>query len=204
MSPTDRRRLARLRATSPVPVPDPVWTVLATAYTEPHRAYHTLEHLDELRRAWSAVARGPGWTDPRSTWLALLFHDVVYAVGQPDNEARSAALLRTLLPDTAAAERLVLLTARHGAVTPDDADAAHFLDADMAILGASPVRFARYQTQVAREYAPVVGADAYRAGRGAFLAFILATPRIFVSPWFHGRLEARARRNLAAAVAAAS
>jgi predicted metal-dependent HD superfamily phosphohydrolase/AcrR family transcriptional regulator len=190
---------------SPVDLPASAWSVIAAGYTAPGRHYHTLEHLAEMARGWREVAAGPGWADPRASWLALLFHDVVYDVaGAPgDNEDRSAAMLEALVPDASAAARLVRLTATHGKAEGAalDADAAHFLDCDVAILGAPPARFARYEAQIAAEYAPLVPLAAYRAGRRAFLARMLTLPRIFRSDRFHQRLEARARANLADALA---
>jgi predicted metal-dependent HD superfamily phosphohydrolase len=193
-----------LLARAPVALPHDTLARVVSAYTEPHRAYHTLQHLEELAGHWRAVDDGPGWRDRRSSWLALLFHDAVYAVGTAHgaNEAASAALLDALVADTAEARRLILLTAAHGdALDGLDADAAHFLDADMAILGADPARFAEYEAQVRAEYTPLVGADAYTSGRRAFLEKVLATPRIFLSRFFFDRFEAQARANLAAAVA---
>ncbi len=205
LRPQDRRWFDALVAASPLALPDAVWSAVAAAYTAPDRHYHSLEHLAELARWWREVAVGLGWTDPRSAWLALLFHDAVQArTGPPgEDESRSAALLAALLPDTEAAEQLIRLTASHGA-RPDTlgGDAALFLDCDVAILGAAPARFARYERQIAAEYAPLVPAELYRAGRRAFLERLARQPRIFASDWFHQRLDARARANLATALGA--
>lgn len=198
------RWLDTLRAASPVALPDPLWRDLAQAYTAPGRHYHTLEHLVELAGWYRAVGEGPGWRAPRAVWLALLFHDVVYGAAAPRgrNEAESAAALLAALPGEDAAARLIGLTATHGAGGDvEDPDAAHFLDADLAILGAEPDRFARYEAQVEAEYAPAVGVEAYRAGRRAFLAAMAATPRLYRTPFFRERLEGRARENLARALA---
>ncbi len=195
----ERRWWEALVATSPVALPPSVWAAVAAAYTARGRHYHTLEHLAELAGLWREIAAGPGWQDPRSTWLALLFHDAVQErTGPPgEDEDRSAALLAALVPDTAAAERLIRLTASHGADrTGLDADAAHFLDADLAILGAAPTRFDRYTSQIAAEYASIVPMELFRAGRAAFLARMLTQPRIFASDWFHAHRERRARANL--------
>jgi len=195
-------------AASPVELPDSTWSAIAAAYTLSNRHYHSLEHLAEMARAWREVAEGPGWQDPVAAWIALLFHDAVQdRVGPPgSDEQRSAALLCALvpasvLPDPGPAAALVRLTATHGH-PPEGlaADAAHFLDCDMAILGASPARFARYERQIAAEYAPVVPLELFRVGRRAFLEALARSPRIFHSDHFHARLEARARANLAAAL----
>ena len=190
---------------------------LAAAYAEPHRAYHTAAHIAEVLRWYDWVADEAGWHEPAAVYLAAVFHDAVYDPLAKDNEARSAALARRLLgaapalPDTAALAdaiaidrcvELILLTARHGALEPAavGADTAHFLDCDTAILAAPPAEFDAYDAGVAAEYRRVP-ADAFRAGRRAFLTGLLARPRIFLSNRFHTRLDAAARANLARAAA---
>src|SRR5262245_5292010 len=61
---------------------------IVAAYREPHRHYHTLQHLDECfakLQTLRAAARHPEEID-----LALWFHDAIYDVARTDNEARSA------------------------------------------------------------------------------------------------------------------
>lgn len=166
------------------------WAQLEHAYATPPRAYHTLEHVLEVARHWATQT----WQQPRETFLAVLFHDAVYVVGRGDNEQRSAELSG----DNPRVRELILLTAKHGRLKPEDVDpeAAKFLDCDLAILGAAPEQFDRYQQQIAREYEPVIGHEAYAKGRAQFLTALLARPRIFLSDGFHARLDAAARANL--------
>lgn len=173
---------------------------LATAYAEPQRAYHTAAHIAEVLGWFDVVADEVGWTDPSAVYAAIVFHDAVYVPGAKDNEARSAAwcLAEGFSKRSA---RLIELTARHGGLAPGevDAEAALFLDCDMAILAADPAAFAEYDRQIAFEYQHVPR-EAYRAGRRAFLAGVLAKPRIFLSDYFHAKLDARARANLATSI----
>ena len=171
-------------------------TRLATTYAEPQRAYHTAAHIAEVLGWFDVVADEVGWTDPSAVYAAIVFHDAVYVPGAKDNEARSAAwCLAEGFSERSA--QLIELTARHGGLAPGevDADAALFLDCDMAILAAAPAAFAAYDRQIAFEYQHVPP-EAYRAGRRAFLAGVLAKPRIFLSDYFHAKLDARARANL--------
>lgn len=179
---------------------------LRTAHATPPRAYHTWKHVARLLEHVGEVAEEVGWDHPREVWLAALYHDAVYEPGAPDNEARSAAMARDGIArwfpgadiDVARVERMIELTARHGAVDAEevDRDTALFLDCDMAVLGASSEEFDRYDARVAEEWVRVVDAAQYRAARRAFLEALLARPRIFLSDWFHDRLEARARANV--------
>jgi predicted metal-dependent HD superfamily phosphohydrolase len=202
---------------APLAVPAAIEAALAAAYGEPHRAYHDARHIGEVL-AWFDVvadAPGPGWAAPAEVFLAILFHDAVYDPLRKDSEARSAAWARDAIARTPAwaavdADRvaaLIELTARHGGLRPDDVagdrDAAHFLDSDLAIVAAAPERYDAYERAIAIEYA-AVPAPAFRDGRRAFLARLAGPPRLFLSDFFHERLDAAARANLTRALATAN
>jgi predicted metal-dependent HD superfamily phosphohydrolase len=190
-------------------IPAGIVDELHQRYAEPHRRYHGVAHIEALARLFVEVAGGPGWSRPAEVALAVLFHDAVYTPGRSDNEARSAALARERLAgrEDLDLERIVAwieATAAHADVTIDDSDLAHFLDADVAILGAPDPVYDRYALGVREEFAPVVGDPAYRAGRRAFVQAQLARPALFHSPWFVARFEAQARSNLARELAAST
>ena len=192
----------------PFHCPRPLEAVLRGAYADPPRAYHTFEHVEEVLGHMASVSH---WQDPVAVALAILFHDAIYVAGCSDNEPRSAQLaaaliaahLPTLGADVPRVEQLILLTARHGRLSRGDVDAeaACFLDCDMAVLGAEPERFVAYERAIAEEYS-AVPADLYRAGRAQFLRSVLAKPHIYLSEAFAERYEARARENLTRALAA--
>ncbi|TNU73606.1 DUF4031 domain-containing protein [Miniimonas arenae] len=125
--------------------------------------------------------------------------------GAPDSdEAASAALARRTLtalgdPDADEVARLVLLTATHQ-VEASDAVGAVLCDADLAVLGAAPARYADYAAAIRGEYADVPDRE-FRAGRSAILTALLSGPLYATgagSRWW----EHRARANVAAEVAA--
>jgi len=189
---------------APLTLPLPALAELTQRYAEPHRAYHTGDHIAAVLRWFDVVAEGPGWDAPEDVYVAIVFHDAIYDATRHDNEARSAELAATLAGAGARAQELIRLTARHGSLVPADVahdrDAGHFLDSDMAILGAPTDEFDRYDAAVRVEYAHVPDA-AYRAGRGAFLHKVSALPRIFFTEFFHAVLDTQARANLARAIA---
>ncbi len=197
------------------PIPDAQWTRLREAYARPSRAYHNFGHVEEVLRHVDAVAAGPGWRQPDEVRLAALYHDAIYDPARRDNEARSAQFAREEigqwmpggLVDVERVEGLILLTARHGQFEPADFDAdahpddvRHFLDCDMAILGASPDAFDAYDRGIASEYRRHVPGWLFRINRRRFLKGLLARERIYLSDFFHERLDARARANLRRAV----
>lgn len=194
----------------PLALPDGQLAALEAAYAEPPRAYHHAGHVAEVMRHYREVAEGPGWTRPREVALAVLYHDAVYVPGRSDNEARSARFAEAEIGrwlggagiDPGRVSRLIELTARHGRLAASDFtggeadDTRHFLDCDMAILGAEPDAFDAYDAGIATEYRGVVPAWIYRRKRRQFLESLLQRERIFLSDFFHQRLEARARANL--------
>lgn len=191
---------------------DGFWQALYDAYQSPPRHYHSIDHVVEVARWYQVVARELGWTRPREVFLAVLFHDVVYHAGARDNEQRSAAVAadavrRWLDPgiDTGHIVQLIELTARHGGLDASsvDAEAALFLDCDMAVLGAPADVYARYEQGVAAEYLAVYPPALYAQGRQRFLQALLERERIYLSPFFHERLEEQARANLRSALARA-
>lgn len=196
-------------------LPEGQQAVLAAAYATPARAYHNIEHVGEVLRHYRDAADEAGWRQPREVWLAVLYHDAVYQAGRSDNEALSAAFahaqIAQWMPDAGVdADRvaeLILLTARHGQLRPeqfdddpDGEDTRRFLDCDMAILGASPEAFDAYDRAIAAEYRGHVPGWLFKINRRKFLKALLGKPRIYLSEAFHARFDARARSNLRRAI----
>jgi predicted metal-dependent HD superfamily phosphohydrolase len=176
---------------------------LRARYDEPHRRYHTWEHV---LACFDAVVR---ITDASmaEVELALLFHDAVYEPLASDNERRSAELLveegrRVWLDDRLLqrASRLVLATTHRASEAADTPEACVVLDADLSILGSDPRTFDRYERQAREEYARVDDAI-YADGRRRILRSFLACPTIYSTPRGRNLWEARARENLERSVA---
>jgi predicted metal-dependent HD superfamily phosphohydrolase len=193
----------------PFDLPPEQRAAIEQAYATPPRAYHDLRHVGEVLRHYGEVANGPGWAHPDAAAFAILYHDAIYRAGAKDNEARSAALAREHLAqwwpgvDADRVARWIELTARHGSLSPDDVpeeDARLFLDCDMAILGAAPAVFDAYDRGIASEYRGVVPGWLFTIQRRRFLKALLARERLYLSDFFHARLDADARRNLRRAV----
>lgn len=181
-----------------VPAPRGLLAELVTRYAEPHRAYHTAQHLREcFAQLDAASALAEHLADVQ---LALWFHDAVYDPRAHDNEERSARWAHESLvaagARAGAAERVqaLVLATKHTAA-PVGADAQLLVDVDLSILGAADARFAEYEAQIRHEYSWVPAA-AFRERRARALAGFLERPSIYSTPWFASRLEARARANL--------
>lgn len=173
---------------------------LLTSWAEPHRRYHTTDHLrDVLSRVDELAAHA---TDPDAVRLAAWYHDAVYC-SAPNDEERSARraeaeLTRLGVAPALVAEvaRLVRLTAAHDPPA-GDRNGETLCDADLAILAAEPERYRRNTAAVRAEYAHVPD-DAFRAGRARIISALLAAPALYRTPVGHHQWEQRARANLAA------
>ena len=188
---------------------------LLERYEQPHRKYHTSVHLSEMLTALKTLYKRHHTATPRAVLLAAWFHDAVYEANPGEDEAASADLARTALTPLAstgsltnrevtAIAHLIELTASHqladgieeytsGALTR--ADAAFFLDADLAILAADSPRYTRYVAGVRAEYAHYTP-DAFTRGRAAILQGFLNRTTIYASDTAHLLWDAPARLNL--------
>lgn len=163
-------------------------------YREPHRCYHTLQHLDECLAWWEYLRF---FDDRYAVKLALIFHDAVYVPGADDNEYQSQLVARQYIKHEELAERVCELISwtTHEKQAFDDDDAAAVQDIDLAILAAHPLRFLEYEKQIRQEYA-TYDDEAYAKGRLAVLMGFAERDTIFTSRRMVELLEPLAQKNL--------
>lgn len=188
---------------APDNIPEKLYGELIARYSEAHRHYHTLQHLDECLEKFAELKSLAA--HPAAIELALWFHDAVYDPTRSDNERLSAewaqaSILNAGL-DGALATRVhdLVLATRHHA-SPKNSDEAILTDCDLAILGAPPERFAEYEQQIRAEYAFVPDA-VFKVKRTEILERFLARATLFNTSLFIARYEAQARANLTGALA---
>jgi predicted metal-dependent HD superfamily phosphohydrolase len=178
---------------------------LVRHYREPHRGYHTLDHIADCLRQFDDV-RHMVPRDADAIEAAIWFHDVIYDPRGSDNEGASAAYATAALGRLGADElfreevsRLIGLT-RH-AELPTDLAGQLMVDIDLSSLGASATVFEQNGQNIRQEFAHVDDA-AYRKARAAILRRFSARPRIYLTDAFFGRFEEAARANLRRAIGA--
>lgn len=179
-------------------IPLELYRDVVTKYAEPHRHYHTLQHLDECLAKFSELKHLA--THPGEIELALWFHDAIYDPFRNDNEALSANWAKSSVLsvgiDSIVADRIyALVMATQHRTKPQDSDAQIMLDADLSILGASPERFQEYENQIRREYG-FVPETTFRTKRAEILERFISQSTIFHTPLFIERYEPIARLNL--------
>lgn len=176
---------------------------LSAAYSEPHRRYHTVAHvekcLNELAGAGDCAVR------PEEVRFALLFHDAVYDPRRNDNEARSADWACSVMDELGRPEHeqarireMILATAHAG--EPRTPDESLVLDIDLSILGAGEPEFDDYDGVIRAEYAWVPEHE-YRRVRARVLESFLGRPCIYRTRPYRERREQAARANIARALA---
>ncbi|MEK7510660.1 MAG: N-methyl-D-aspartate receptor NMDAR2C subunit [Patescibacteria group bacterium] len=178
---------------------------LERRYSEPHRAYHTLAHLEHCFRELNEAFRDDdgislGSNARVTVELALWYHDVFYDTRANDNEERSALFAEQVLTEARCFYANPGLVASYIRVTAHTKEPLFFdeklvLDVDLAILGQPEEAFDEYERQIRLEY-EWVPADAFRSGRAAVLQRFLDRTTIYNLQYFQRKYEARARENL--------
>lgn len=172
-------------------------------YDEPQRAYHTLDHIEQLLLQFESIKHH--LTEPHIIALALYYHDVIYDPTRSDNELQSADFATDALNPYLSSKQcqqiytLIMITANHqiDALIDNDKynDAAYLLDMDLSILGAPWSTYQQYANEVRQEYAHVLDNN-YRDGRTAVLKGLLAHPKLYLTDYYYDQLETQARDNL--------
>ena len=172
-----------------------------TAYQQPARHYHTLQHLHDLFNHFDAL--NAHLEQPTAVGLAIFYHDAVYNPYRKDNEAQSADLARQHLLAAEVNEtfistvvNLILSTQQH-VPQPFSNDGCYFLDMDLAILGASAEQYAQYAQAIRQEYRWVPW-FLYRKERKKILQRLTERPHLYYTSTMQQRFDLSAHRNVAA------
>ena len=178
-----------------------VRTEIVAALTAPTRHWHGLTHHALMLAAVAHEAADEA-ARLRLIWATLL-HDLIYDAAASDNEERSAARARALVPadDRDAVAAMILATKRHDLAAADPVTRI-LLRADLSVLWSEPDLYAFYAGGIRAEYAHVP-AEAYRVGRAAVLTHLrhVLRPELTAAElealgrnldWEHGRLASGA------------
>ena len=182
----------------------PLLSQLVTAWSEPHRHYHSLRHLQECLQTLERWARDT--SERHEIGIALWFHDAVYDPQRDDNEDKSARWAAKTLKELGVAQdkvrrirqlvratRRVSPSAKARAVRVEGLDL--MLDIDLAILGSDRARFEAYERQVRLEYAHLSD-EAFALARADFVEVLLSASPLYRTEVARAELQAKARDNL--------
>ena len=171
---------------------------LAARYSEKHRHYHTLQHVNACMKHLDEIAGHI--VDFKAVEIALWFHDIIYNPKRNDNEKRSAEYAEAFLafvnlpPEKISKiAKLVVLT-KHPS-HPSSNDEKYLIDIDLAILGANEQRYDQYESSIRKEYG-FVPSLLYKKGRRKLLLSFVKSDRIYLTADFYDKYENQARLNI--------
>jgi predicted metal-dependent HD superfamily phosphohydrolase len=141
-------------------------------YSEPHRFYHTLDHIDEMCHTLNLFRRYMEDDKFSELLIAAIFHDFIYEAGSKSNETLSAAAARTFCgvfhgdgPNADDVAGMIMETVHHDP-DPRNFRACALVDADL-------LRFASerssYHDYCIRQEFIAVDTFLYLSGRITFL-----------------------------------
>lgn len=176
----------------------PSFSLVQDAYTEPHRHYHTVDHINACLGHLEQHAGLAENLD--AVEYAIWMHDVVYDTHASDNEAKSAELAVRLLKGSGAKldadliHAMIMATQHHNCLKTNDI--ALVCDLDLSVLALSPIDYTRYVEAVRAEYA-WVPESLFNQSRERFLKEMLDQQDIYRHPRLADLWDHRARENLA-------
>ncbi|MCP3875374.1 MAG: N-methyl-D-aspartate receptor NMDAR2C subunit, partial [Desulfobacteraceae bacterium] len=182
--------------------PGPLYGRLIEAYSEKHRAYHDLKHLEHCLAEFDQIR--DQLKSPDEVEMAIWYHDAVYQIGSNNNEEKSAQLARTELKragikDTSVntVEILILATKHNGSVV--DPDTQYLIDIDLSTFGSPPVVYQEYENKIRKEH-EWVPYSIYKTKRKEVLNSFFKKDPIYYTNFFNTKYEKQARTNLKLAI----
>jgi predicted metal-dependent HD superfamily phosphohydrolase len=171
---------------------------LETRYVEPHRRYHTPEHIEHCLAQFDAGCSAMDNAD--AVELAVWYHDVVYDIGSADNEARSAQLFARQAQGDLSAELIrtvvdLIMVTMHLEKSPETADQAYLVDIDLSSFGLPWERFLRDSVAVRDEF-PNLSDEVFYPQQHIFLGALLKREHFCFTELYRQRHELQARENI--------
>lgn len=176
------------------------WQIIDSLYTEKHRAYHNLTHINNMLQ--EAEKHNDKIKDKEVLLFAIWFHDIVYDPLSKENERQSAEMAQRILSQTSLSrERIsdcyqkIMLTKGHQLPGDASLDDCLFIDFDLEVLSWDWEQYQVYSQQIREEYSMYVD-SAFRAGRSKAMSSFLEREWIYQSDFYRKEQEAKARKNI--------
>lgn len=185
---------------------------LSTLYTQPHRHYHNLEHINkclaELENIKNIGLSSNSYFFEGLT-EAIWFHDAIYNPFSKFNEEESAALYRnyvkslynSITDQELLVSRAILSTKSHhlfrniNISCESELFIGILLDIDLSSLGKDYDEFCVNGENIRKEFY-FVPEETFYKNRIKFFENMLARERIYYTPFFFEKYEISARHNI--------
>lgn len=180
-----------------------VFHKIIEGYSESHRKYHNLEHVNDCLLLLQEIKSQAN--DPDAVEFALWLHDIVYDPKSNNNEYESAQIANDILKHAnlpyyfRQSVSLLILATKHIALQ-SDFDCQLIADIDLAGLGLPGIEFDRNTTKIREEYS-MYTRDEFVAGRANFIETFLKRQTIYQTPYFIDKFEKQAKENLLVSLA---
>lgn len=124
-----------------------LFSELKKRYQEPHRKFHTLEHVKDLLKKSEIFYLK--FEERQILTLAIFYHDAIYDIHRSDNEEKSASLLRSCGPYLNLPEEIVESASK----LIQDTQAINLFNAlDYSILASNENLYEDYKSKIYEEY----------------------------------------------------
>ena len=174
-----------------------IYNKLNTLYCEPHRFYHTGEHIDLCLRNMDSALDVLGQSD--IVELAIWFHDVVYDTGSTDNEERSALWFQQFANGVLSEDIIDKVVNCINSTThrnmPQSAESQFMVDVDLSGFGQDWEGFIKDGEKVRQESSHLSN-NAYISSQIKFMNNLLNREKIYSTNYFNSLLESNARENI--------
>lgn len=197
-----RDRWVKLMQSMGIPSSLGCYKRLIKAYSETHRYYHTVAHIEAMLMHFDKVRSLAH--SPDEVEIAIWFHDAIYDPLSSSNEIDSAQWAKDFLissgRETGSADtvyELIMATKHDGTIT--DQDQKLIVDIDLTILGVNKKRYDEFEVNVRQEY-KVIPSIIFRKKRIAILMSFLEKEAIYKLDYFKENFEVQARENLNRAI----
>ena len=174
-----------------------LFQALSEKYLEPHRHYHTGEHIVRCLSRYDLATEVMGQND--IVELAIWFHDAILEIGSSDNEQLSVNWFVEIAGDSlpqnsvSSVSRAILAT-RYQELAPD-VEAQFVMDVDLSGFGQSWNAFFA-DTCLLRQEAAHLDDAGFRNGLEKFLGGLLSWPSVFRTEYFQDQYETNAQQNI--------
>lgn len=179
-------------------IPDEHFYRIIEAYSQKHRAYHNLSHIEQCLGEFDLVK---DYLDrPDLVEIAIWYHDVVYNTRSDRNEEDSAIFAERELNELNIIDEKIIsvhdliLSTKHQD-EPDSSDTKYLVDIDLSIFGKSLHIYQEYENNIRKEY-KWVPKFLFQNKRFEILRTFLCKNTIFHTEWFREKYELQARINI--------
>lgn len=178
------------------------YSSLLSAYSQKHRHYHTIDHIDACLSHLDNVVDLAD--SPPEIELALWFHDAIYDPYSSGNERKSAKWAKKFLLQNIVDKDLIsrihelIMVTVHGSPCKSK-DETILADIDLSILGSEAGIYNKFEEAIRKEYRRVPY-FLYRKKRNEILQGFLSRDQIYQNQYFNDRFEKQARKNMSAVI----